>query len=289
MVWIGQRRLDCARHPQPRLVLPVRVRRGAFGDGLPERDLVLSPDHSVYLDGVLIPVQHLLNGATIVRERVAAAHYFHVELAAHDVLFAEGLPAESYLDTGNRAAFANGAAHLSLHPDFFPLGWEAACAPLCQGGPVLAAARRRLLARAAVLGYRRAGATTPLVVAEGRTMRANAVAGGVHRFLLPANAGSVRIVSATGAPDDADHRELGLAIGGIVANGRVVALDSPALTRGFYPIEQWDKGPGRWTDGDAWLALEPQPTPSVLELRIIDTMIGWRAPAKKSQRHTRAR
>ena len=34
--------------------------------------------------------------------------YFHVELDRHDVLFAEGLAAESYLDTGNRGLFANG-------------------------------------------------------------------------------------------------------------------------------------------------------------------------------------
>jgi hypothetical protein len=34
--------------------------------------------------------------------------YYHVELAAHDVILAEGLLCESYLDTGNRAAFVNG-------------------------------------------------------------------------------------------------------------------------------------------------------------------------------------
>jgi hypothetical protein len=33
------------------------------------------------------------------------ADYVHVELDRHDILLAEGLPAESYLDTGNRAAF----------------------------------------------------------------------------------------------------------------------------------------------------------------------------------------
>ena len=34
--------------------------------------------------------------------------YHHVELAAHDVLIAEGLAAESYLDTGDRSSFSNG-------------------------------------------------------------------------------------------------------------------------------------------------------------------------------------
>lgn len=39
---------------------------------------------------------------------VSVVTYIHVELPAHDVVLAEGLPAESYLDTGNRAGFVNG-------------------------------------------------------------------------------------------------------------------------------------------------------------------------------------
>ena len=69
------------------------------------RDLVLSPDHAVFADGVLVPVRHLVNGMTVVQQHVAALSYFHVELTAHAAIVAEGLPCESYLDTGNRAAF----------------------------------------------------------------------------------------------------------------------------------------------------------------------------------------
>ena len=36
--------------------------------------------------------------------------YYHVELSTHDVILAEGLATESYLDTGNRAAFESAAA-----------------------------------------------------------------------------------------------------------------------------------------------------------------------------------
>jgi hypothetical protein len=91
-------------------VWPVRVRAGAFGARRPHRDLVLSPDHAVFVDKVLIPVRYLLNGATIVQEPVDVITYWHVELARHDVLFAEGLPCESYLDTGNRALFGDAAS-----------------------------------------------------------------------------------------------------------------------------------------------------------------------------------
>jgi hypothetical protein len=56
--------------------------------------------------GALIPVRYLVNGATIVQERVAQITYWHLELDAHDVVLAEGMPCESFLDTGNRGAFA---------------------------------------------------------------------------------------------------------------------------------------------------------------------------------------
>ena len=69
--------------------------------------------------------------------------YYHVELPRHDVLLAEGLPTESYLDSGDRGNFANGGRPLALHPDFASRAWEAdACAPLLVTGLQLDAARR---------------------------------------------------------------------------------------------------------------------------------------------------
>jgi hypothetical protein len=69
--------------------------------------------------------------------------YYHVELPQHSVLLADGLPVESYLDTGDRANFANNAGSTNLHPDFASRVWDAAgCAPLIVSGPLLHAARR---------------------------------------------------------------------------------------------------------------------------------------------------
>ena len=113
--WVGHRNVECARHPRPHDVWPVRIRAGAFGRNRPHRDLLLSPDHAVALPDergrtVLIPARHLCNGTTIRQEAVQEVEYYHVELAAHGVIPAEGLACESYLDTGNRAAFVNDAA-----------------------------------------------------------------------------------------------------------------------------------------------------------------------------------
>jgi len=143
IVWLGERAIDCRRHRRPRDVLPIRVRAHAFGQ--PRHDVLLSPDHAVFADGVLIPVRCLLNGISIVQEDADAVVYHHVELAAHDVILAEGLPCESYLDTGNRSAFANAGNVMQLHPDFAPRIWDGSgYAERVLAGPRLEAVQARL-------------------------------------------------------------------------------------------------------------------------------------------------
>src|SRR5208282_1924961 len=103
----------------------------------------------------LIPVRYLINDATIVQEAADSITYWHVELFRHDIVLAEGLPTESYLDTGNRSAFANGgAAPTALHPAFARDAWNTlACARLVTGGPTLERMRTALLGRATELGH----------------------------------------------------------------------------------------------------------------------------------------
>ncbi len=147
--WIGHRRTSLRRHPRPHDVMPVRVHAGAFGPNLPGRDLVLSPDHSVFVDGHLVPIRYLINGVSIVQESRAAVTYWHVELDRHDIILAEGMPCESYLDTGNRDAFENADGPMELHPDFARAVWAAqGCAPILTdpADPALRALHTRLLA-----------------------------------------------------------------------------------------------------------------------------------------------
>jgi hypothetical protein len=60
VVWIGRRHIDFLRHAKPVDVWPVRVSAHAFGPRMPLRDLLLSPDHAVFVDDVLIPIKHLI-------------------------------------------------------------------------------------------------------------------------------------------------------------------------------------------------------------------------------------
>jgi collagen type I/II/III/V/XI/XXIV/XXVII alpha len=159
IIWIGHRRIDCGCHPRPRNVWPVRIRAGSFGDALPHRDLWLSPDHAVFVDGALIPVKYLINGTSIAQAPMDEVTYYHIELPCHDVLLAAGLPVESYLDIGDRSGFANGGGRIALYPDYSSLVWDAeGCAPLVVVGPLLEAVRHRVNAAARTKGV--AAATT---------------------------------------------------------------------------------------------------------------------------------
>ena len=145
IIWVGHRRIDCTRHRAPRQVWPVRIAAGAFGPAQPARDLLLSPDHAVYVDGVLIPAKYLIDGETITQVRCDGVTYHHIELARHDVLLAEGLPAESYLAGADRTVFANRTGVVAMHPDMSSRVWEAeGCAELIVTGPALEAARARV-------------------------------------------------------------------------------------------------------------------------------------------------
>ena len=138
ITWIGHRTVDCSRHPEPHKVHPVRVAANAFGPYRPCRDLYLSPDHALYINDVLIPVKHLVNGTTITQVATDEVTYYHVELPQHSVLLAEGMAAEFYLDTGDRSNFANADGPIALYPDFASRVWDAGgCAPLVVTGPEL--------------------------------------------------------------------------------------------------------------------------------------------------------
>ena len=153
VIWLGHRAIDISRHPDPVAVRPVRVRAGAFGDGQPRRDLWLSPGHNIAFEGALIAACRLINGRSVGQIDQDHIEYWHVELDAHDVIYADGLPAESYLDTGNRTAFANGGAFIEAHPDFRPRHWAETCLPLVIEGTEVVAAKARLLSRLAERGY----------------------------------------------------------------------------------------------------------------------------------------
>lgn len=293
VTWVGQMRVDLARHPRPETAAPIRIRRGAFAENVPHRDLLLSPEHCVLAGGRLIAAKCLVNGTTIVQDMDRKSiQYFHIETAPHSIVLAEGLPAETYLDTGNRAMFDNAGQALILHPEFHIntglRNWEEhACAPLAATQAEIEPTWRRLAARAEALGFQApALATTadaaPRLIVGGRELAPIEADASRLAFLLPEGAADAILVSRFGSPADTapylnDHRRLGISIHRMVLRAgteeRVIAADDPALTQGWHKAERSVAGgTWRWTEGRAHLPLGLSEGPAILELHLAGAM-----------------
>ena len=261
VVWLGRRTIDCTRHETPRTVWPVRILRDAFGDGKPSRDLHLSPQHSVAVtcvEDVLIPIRYLVNGATIAQEPCDRVEYWHVELDTHDLVLAENLATESFLDTQGRAFFENGAnteaAALKTFDDF--------CRPIVLEGPIITAVRSQLRRRMTAMDWALDFDADLHVTADGVRIDP-AVAGSVARFLVPSITRDLRIKSRTFIPaevdiDSGDGRALGVPLQRIsVIDGlnpiKTLPLSEQDYAGGFWHVQEGAGVAWRWTTGDAVL------------------------------------
>jgi hypothetical protein len=240
---------------------PVIVRRDALANGVPSRDLRLTRAHSLYLDQMLVPVEYLINGFSILWDDAACeVELYHIELAEHDVLIADGAAAESYRADGNRHLFDNAddPRHTTSATPWY--------APVITGGPALDDLWLRL--------RRRSGFVPPaliddpdlhLLVGNSRLPPTKFSAGphpfqGTYRFCINHRpVAGLRIASRYTVPAltgiGRDPRRLGVAIRSIVLRDTDIAIDlqyhSRLLSDGFHAPEY--DGRFRWTDGHALL------------------------------------
>lgn len=131
---------------------PVRFKAGSLGPNLPFRDLVVSPRHSMLVDGTLVVARHLVNGITVLREPTQeTVEYYQLDLGTHDCVLAEGAWSESFADgPGLRNQFHNKAEFLDANPDYVePEDLEPLCAPRPMEGAAFETVVSQVAARAA--------------------------------------------------------------------------------------------------------------------------------------------
>jgi Hint domain len=292
MKWLGHRHIDLTKVSRPETVAPIFIQRDAFADGMPHRDLMVSPDHGVFVDGYLICARQLVNGTTIRQELgLTEVDYYHVELDEHAILLAEGLPAESYLDTGNSGFFANSGAPTMLHPDLtdpsdYPTREAGSCAPFVWDEATVRPVWQRLADRAGSIGQPvpQHATTTDAglrLLSGGRTVVPIHDDGKLVIFAAPQGAREVRLVSRAQSPTEArpwleDRRRLGVRVTRIVLRNaddlREIPVDHPDLTGGWWAVERDGLAMSRWTDGEAVLPLPDNEDIVMLEIHLAGAM-----------------
>jgi autotransporter passenger strand-loop-strand repeat protein len=254
--WIGNGRVLATRGRRS-AATPIIVDKGALADNVPHQELAITKGHSLFLDGVLIPAEFLVNHRSIRwDDRAQEVSVYHIELATHDVLLANGAPAESYRDDGNRWLFRNANTRWGLPS-------QAPCAPVLTGGAKVDAVWRRLLNRAGPRGNLPLTGEADLhLLVNGRRLDAMRCVADAHVYSLPDVPAAVRIVSRASAPQELglarDPRSLGVALRRIVVRRgtrfQVVEASDATLADGFHAFEA-DNG-FRWTDGNASVPIE---------------------------------
>jgi len=276
LAWVGIGRVMVTRGRRS-AATPIIVRKNALSDNVPYADLRVTKGHSFLMNGVLIPIEFLVNHRSILWDAHAQeVSIYHLELGSHDILMANGAPAESYRDDGNRWLFQNGNT-----------GWEQPpkppCAPVLTGGPIVDAVWRHLLDRAAP------GPGLPLtddpdlhLLVDGMRVDGTWNANCSHVFRLRHSPNEVRVVSRAGSPQELgrarDPRVLGVAIRQVRlwqgARPRMIDASDSALIDGFHAFEI-DNG-FRWTNGEGVLPsalFRDIDVPCELELLIVGTVL----------------
>lgn len=148
--WIGRRAYSRPFLERGEKIAPILFEAGSLGEGQPSRPLYVSPEHAIYVDNVLAPAKLLENGGSIRRvDDFDMVEYFHLEFEEAQVIWTNGAPTESYIDTGNRRMFANYSEYARIYGERRGDSRRGRRFYMIHGGAALTAIRRRLQDNAA--------------------------------------------------------------------------------------------------------------------------------------------
>ena len=281
VVWAGCGRMDAARFGGRDEAFPVRIRKDAFAAGTPARDLLVTPEHCILTEAGLVPARMLVNGASILIDRgLPEYEFFHIELNVHGILLAEGLAAESYLDTGNRRLFTDGSAHVGVQR------LPTMAAPLAIGRELVEPIWTVLAERAALLGFKCPAAppasidqpSLQLLLEDGTALSCCWSNGRHFMFQIPSSVRPIRLLSHTIVPSQVvgpfvdDRRTLGVAVEKLV---RWTGLDATVVLAIDLALDGWHEleGDRRWTNGNASLDLPETAEVTYLDVHLVGSAL----------------
>ncbi|GBR06718.1 Hint domain-containing protein [Asaia siamensis] len=278
---VGVCQVKAAEHDD-RAGYPVVIRQGALGHGMPFKDLRVTADHGIEVEGRLFMARSLVDGEKVYFDKsVSTYRYFHIDLHDHEVIEADGARVESYGDDGYRALFNNTTVLLNT-----TLSFETAISlmAVCVEPDAILAMREKL----GLKEMQDEGATPDalnfhLVTEDGQELLPRSMAGSRYSFHLPEHVSTVRMVSAAARPYDVigvhrdDRRALGVLIGEITVFEASAAIrqDAHLLDRPYVGWTVLESDQCRWTKGDARLDLEREDTANaaIISIDVLDDCV----------------
>ncbi|CAI3959958.1 Large exoprotein involved in heme utilization or adhesion (FhaB) (PDB:4RM6) [Commensalibacter communis] len=278
--WVGHKTVRVKAHlNDDEAGYPVRVLKDAVADGVPYKDLLITPEHCLFFDGKFIPVRMLVNGASIYYDRSITDYtYYHIETEEHSVIWADGMLTESYLDTGNRRQFIQHGNYAVFNPAAEAKSWDQdASAILTVQRQDVEPIYHTLVQRSAAMEVTMVPETKELtndpdlclVTPTGLVLQPLLNRDGRYSFNLPEDVNAVHLVSRVSRPSDVigsfvdDRRYLGVLVGEIyVLTAHSVDMITEHLEQ--QDLQGWDvieQTPCRWTNGNALLMM-PQNYPN---------------------------
>ncbi|MBO1360403.1 Hint domain-containing protein [Acetobacter sacchari] len=275
VVWVGRAHCNVRRELHgDEAGYPIRILKSAISDGVPFKDMLITPEHCLFFDGKFIPARMLVNGRSIFYDTsIISYDYYHIETEDHSVITVDGVLTESYLDTGNRPTFQEIGSVVTLgFGGAKSRSWASdAAAPLDTSRNYAEPLFRELETRAIGAGFelrQEPQALTydtdlHLVVESGAIVRKLRSEGNRIMFMIPPGVSAVRLISNTSRPCDVrgpfvdDRRYFGVCVGKIeMFEKSVVKKITDHLTT--EKMDGWnviEGGNDRWTTGDAILPL----------------------------------
>ncbi|WP_336947565.1 Hint domain-containing protein, partial [Asaia sp. HN010] len=280
--WVGSKNISVLETASPDENWLVCIRKDSLAENTPSRDLFVTQEHCLVFDNFLVPVRMLINNYNIFLDKsIKSYRYYHIELPAHEAIWAEGTLTESYKNTGNLAMFDNAYLSIGGKGDHNSAGESRMMLNTSRDfvEPIYNAIMQRSGNKNIVDMPTTHDANVRISSDAGNEIKPTNVSNNVFIFPIPLNTQTLRVLSRSVKPSDLigpfvdDRRNLGILIDEIrVFNGSAWDVldfgEQDLFPRGWYKEHSQING---WTNGDATIVLPicTVNTPRTIAIRVV--------------------